>query len=114
MVPLAGETYLDPSLVAVRSLVDVSLPQHGSRGVGRVATGGLGRAASLVAGAIEPQRRTWSPLFFWLREPGWAFVEIVLLWLAVAVTLVRFFPERCGGLAGFWCRTWRGSPSRRR
>lgn len=34
----------------------------------------------------------WSPLFFGLRRPGVAFLEIVLLWVAIAVTLVRFRP----------------------
>ncbi|NJM55561.1 MAG: tryptophan-rich sensory protein [Verrucomicrobiae bacterium] len=33
----------------------------------------------------------WTPLFFGLRQPGWAFAEIVLLWLAIAVTMVKFF-----------------------
>jgi len=32
----------------------------------------------------------WTPLFFGLRQPGWAFAEIMLLWLAVAVTVVQF------------------------
>jgi tryptophan-rich sensory protein len=32
----------------------------------------------------------WTPIFFGLRQPGWAFAEIVLLWLAVALTLVKF------------------------
>jgi benzodiazapine receptor len=33
----------------------------------------------------------WSPLFFGLRNPGLAFVDIVLLWLAVLVTVVAFW-----------------------
>lgn len=32
----------------------------------------------------------WSPLFFGLRSPGLALVEIVLLWIAIAVTGVKF------------------------
>lgn len=32
----------------------------------------------------------WTPLFFGLKQPGWAFVEIVLLWLAIAMTLWSF------------------------
>lgn len=32
----------------------------------------------------------WTPVFFGLRQPGWAFAEIVLLWLAAAVTLAQF------------------------
>ena len=34
----------------------------------------------------------WAPLFFGLHQPGIAFVEIVLLWLAIAGTLAVFRP----------------------
>jgi benzodiazapine receptor len=33
----------------------------------------------------------WSWIFFGLHQPGWAFVEIVLLWLAIVFTTVAFF-----------------------
>jgi benzodiazapine receptor len=33
----------------------------------------------------------WSPLFFGLRHPGLAFVDIVLLWLALLGTVVAFW-----------------------
>lgn len=33
----------------------------------------------------------WSPIFFGLHEPGLAFAEMILLWLAIGVTLVRFW-----------------------
>ena len=33
----------------------------------------------------------WTPLFFGLREPGWAFAEIILLWLAIAWTIAEFW-----------------------
>ena len=32
----------------------------------------------------------WSPLFFGLKQPGVAFAEIVLLWLAIAWTIAAF------------------------
>lgn len=32
----------------------------------------------------------WTPLFFGLREPGWAFAEIILLWLAIVWTIAEF------------------------
>jgi tryptophan-rich sensory protein len=34
----------------------------------------------------------WTPLFFGLRQPGLAFAEILLLWLAIAATLAAFRP----------------------
>jgi benzodiazapine receptor len=34
----------------------------------------------------------WTPLFFGLHWPGVAFAEIVLLWLAIAATIVVFHP----------------------
>ena len=33
----------------------------------------------------------WSGLFFALRSPGWALVEIAVLWLAILATTVLFF-----------------------
>jgi tryptophan-rich sensory protein len=32
----------------------------------------------------------WSAIFFGLRSPGWAFVEILILWLAIAATASSF------------------------
>lgn len=34
----------------------------------------------------------WSWLFFGIQQPGWALVEIVALWIAIAGTIVAFFP----------------------
>lgn len=34
----------------------------------------------------------WSVLFFGLRRPGYAFAEIVLLWLTILATIILFFP----------------------
>ena len=33
----------------------------------------------------------WTPLFFGLKIPGVAFAEIVLLWIIIVLTLVRFY-----------------------
>ena len=41
----------------------------------------------------------WSWIFFGLHQPGWAFVEIVVLWLAILATTVAFF--RCSKVAGW-------------
>jgi len=34
----------------------------------------------------------WSYLFFTLHSPLYAFVEIIILWLAILLTMVKFFP----------------------
>lgn len=40
----------------------------------------------------------WTPVFFGLKQPGWAFAEIVLLWLAILTTLRQFLAvERTAG-----------------
>lgn len=36
----------------------------------------------------------WTPLFFGLHRPGLAFVDIVLLWLALLATIVAFWKAR--------------------
>lgn len=41
----------------------------------------------------------WSWIFFGMHEPGWAFAEIVILWLAIIATTVTFF--RCSSVAGW-------------
>ena len=33
----------------------------------------------------------WSCVFFGLHQPGWAFAEIVVLWLAIVATTTAFF-----------------------
>ena len=44
----------------------------------------------------------WSWIFFGMKSPGWAAVEIALLWLAIAATALAFF--RHSRLAG-WLMT---------
>ena len=41
---------------------------------------------------------SWSWIFFGMHQPGWAFVEIVALWLAIVATTAAFF--RCSKLGG--------------
>ncbi|MDH7568364.1 MAG: tryptophan-rich sensory protein [Armatimonadota bacterium] len=42
-------------------------------------------AAQLVLNSL------WSILFFGMRQPGWAFAELVLLWAAILATMVAFW-----------------------
>jgi tryptophan-rich sensory protein len=68
----------------------------------------MGIAAWLVAGKAGSASRTplllwsaqlglnatWTPVFFGLRAPGLALVNIVLLWLALVATVTAFFSRR--------------------
>jgi translocator protein len=68
----------------------------------------MGIAAWLVAGKSGSAPRTplvlwcsqlglnatWTPVFFGLRAPGLALVNIVLLWLALVATVTSFFSRR--------------------
>ncbi|TWT60507.1 TspO/MBR family protein [Rubinisphaera italica] len=42
----------------------------------------------------------WSWIFFGMHQPGWAFVEIIFLWLAILTTTILFFEKSvtAGGL----------------
>ena len=42
---------------------------------------------------------SWSWIFFGMHQPAWAFVEIVILWLAILATTAAFF--RCLKAAGW-------------
>jgi len=33
----------------------------------------------------------WSVVFFGFRSPGWAFVEVVLLWITIILTMISFW-----------------------
>ena len=47
------------------------------------------RAALLAAYAINAVLNVaWSGLFFTLRRPDWAFVEVLFLWLSIAVLII--------------------------
>jgi benzodiazapine receptor len=47
-------------------------------------------AVQLVLNAL------WTPIFFGLRAPGWAFAELVVLWVAIVATIVAFARIRRG------------------
>lgn len=47
-------------------------------------------ALQLVLNAI------WTPLFFGLHRPDLVFVDIVLVWLSIVATIVRFAPIHAG------------------
>ncbi|EKD23757.1 MAG: hypothetical protein ACD_81C00186G0011 [uncultured bacterium] len=49
-----------------------------------------GRNALTIFGVQLFLNAIWSIIFFGLHSPGWAFVEIILLWLAIVATIVVF------------------------
>jgi tryptophan-rich sensory protein len=76
---------------------------HGERPGGARYDALLGvRGAMALFGVQLALNSLWSFLFFWAQAPGWAFAEILLLWVAIAGTMVLFFRQR--RLAG-WLMT---------
>jgi benzodiazapine receptor len=51
----------------------------------------LGKFALILWAAQLALNLAWSALFFYLRQPGWAFAEIIILLLAIIATTVSFF-----------------------
>ena len=49
-------------------------------------------ALALFAGQLA-LNLAWSSIFFGLRSPGWAAVEVLVLWLAIAATAGAFRPH---------------------
>lgn len=52
-------------------------------------------ATTLALGVFGLQlvlNAAWSPIFFGLRRPDWAFAEILLLWLSIAACIALFHP----------------------
>jgi len=53
--------------------------------------GFAGAAVPLAVFAVQlALNLAWSGLFFGLRQLGWAFADIVLLWIAIAATIAAF------------------------
>jgi translocator protein len=58
---------------------------------------GFHRASALPLGLYLVQlalNAAWSWIFFGLQAPGWAFAEIVVLWVAIVLTTMAFFRVR--------------------
>jgi translocator protein len=48
-------------------------------------------AALVVFGVSLALNTFWSIIFFGLKNPGFAFFEIILLWLSILVTIIMFY-----------------------
>ena len=56
--------------------------------------GSAARAPLVLWGAQLALNATWTPVFFGLRAPGLALVNIVALWSALVATIAAFFSRR--------------------
>jgi translocator protein len=54
---------------------------------------GTRRALGLWGGQLA-LNAAWTPIFFGLRAPGWALIEIGMMWVAIAATTAAFFGRR--------------------
>jgi tryptophan-rich sensory protein len=46
--------------------------------------------AGVLFGVQLALNAIWTPIFFGLRQPGWALLDILLLWAAILLTLIAF------------------------
>lgn len=85
--------YLESFQLRVRSGLDHIFYDYGSRGVAGLETGRVQsrKSASVVVCRSTRHELAWSWIFLSLDQSGWAFVEIVILWLAIAATTRAVF-----------------------
>jgi tryptophan-rich sensory protein len=59
-------------------------------------TGGFGHArmALTLFGIQLALNVAWSAIFFRMHQPGWAFVEILVLWVLIMATVITFWQVR--------------------
>lgn len=57
-------------------------------------SGSRARAPLMLWGAQLALNAAWTPVFFGVRSPGLALVNIVLLWFALVATVVAFWSRR--------------------
>jgi translocator protein len=76
-----------PVWTALSALMGVAAWMVWNKGIDNqaVRTGLILFAVQLVLNML------WSFVFFYFKQPGWAFVEIVALWIAILLTMVWFF-----------------------
>ncbi len=58
----------------------------------RRTAGGMRAQAASVFSLQLALNAAWTPVFFGLKQPGWAFVVIASLFMAIAATLIVFWP----------------------
>jgi tryptophan-rich sensory protein len=58
--------------------------------VWRASDPAAGRRTLALFGVQLGLNALWSVLFFGLRQPGWAFAEVIVFWASLVLLLVRF------------------------
>lgn len=57
----------------------------------KVAQNSSARKAMIVYWAHLAVNAAWTPIFFGLKSPGWAFLDIVILWLMIVSLIILFY-----------------------
>ncbi len=77
-----------PAWTLLYAMMSVSLYVASRRGEENA---GVWRASRVLFGTQLALNVLWSWVFFGRRSPGWALVEIVFLWTAIAATVIGFW-----------------------
>ena len=95
MVSQLAQTGLDPASLAIRTGLDFRLGLACWSGVAAWdAAPGAGHKLLVggLFGANVVFHMFWSPLFFHLRRPDWAFLEVLFLWASVVALIAALAP----------------------
>jgi benzodiazapine receptor len=80
-------SYFGPVWTALYFLMAIA-----SWNVWRVGGGWDGASPAITIFLIQlALNAAWSVIFFGMRSPGWALIEIILLWVAVLATMILFW-----------------------
>jgi translocator protein len=77
-----------PAWVTLYTLMGISLYLVWEKGLQKQEV----KTAMFIFGVQLGLNALWSFIFFGLRSPYYAFVEIILLWLAIFLTILKFRP----------------------
>lgn len=75
-----------PAWITLYTLMGISLYLVWNKGLQEEGV----KAGMLIFGIQLALNALWSFLFFWLKSPYYAFIEIILLWLAIFLTILTF------------------------
>lgn len=84
-----------PAWIALYTLMGISVSLVWGKGINKTAV----KTALFIFGAQLVLNVLWSFLFFGLKSPLLAFIEIIFLWFFILLTILSFF--RVSKIAGF-------------